>query len=51
MVGWNDQAVTGFDILARLAPEKVVALAQETGFTDIAPIDAGKYHYAYAFTK
>ncbi len=51
VVGWNDQAVTGFDILARLAPEKVVALAQETGFTDIAPIDAGKYHYAYAFTK
>ncbi len=51
VVGWNEHAVEGFDILARLAPEKVVTLAQEAGFTDIAPIDAGTYHYAYAFTK
>lgn len=51
VVGWNERAIEGFDVLKRLSPQRVVELASETGFAQTTSVDAGKYHYAYVFTK
>ena len=51
VVGWGLDAVKGFGMEKRLAPEAVVALADQAGFSHTLEIEAGKYHYAYVFTK
>lgn len=51
VVGWGVDAVQGFGMEKKLAPEEVEKLAEEAGFTQKKSIDAGKYHYAFIFTK
>lgn len=51
IVGWGENAVQGFGMEAKLAPEAVEQFAQEAGFENKEQIDAGKYHYAFVFVK
>lgn len=51
VVGWNVDAVQGFGMEKKLAPEEVERFAQSVGFADRKPVDAGRYHYAFVFTK
>jgi ubiquinone/menaquinone biosynthesis C-methylase UbiE len=51
VVGWSEEVIGGFGMTERLAPEQVIAFADQAGFEHSLEIDAGKYHYAYVFTK
>lgn len=51
IVGWGENAIQGFGMEIKMAPEEVEQFAQEVGFRDKKQIDAGKYHYAYIFIK
>lgn len=51
VVGWCENAVKGFGMQKKIAPEEVEKFAKESGFTNKKNIDAGKYHYAFVFTK
>ncbi len=51
VVGWSTDAIHGFGLEKRLLPEEVVALADQAGFSHTLEIEAGRYHYAFVFTK
>jgi ubiquinone/menaquinone biosynthesis C-methylase UbiE len=51
VVGWGEDVIKGFGMEKRIPPETVVALADQAGFSHTLELDAGKYHYAYIFTK
>jgi ubiquinone/menaquinone biosynthesis C-methylase UbiE len=51
VVGWGEDVVKGFGMENRVPPETVVALADQVGFSHTQEIDAGRYHYAFIFTK
>ncbi|XLQ20042.1 MAG: class I SAM-dependent methyltransferase [Candidatus Moraniibacteriota bacterium] len=51
VVGWNDDALHGLGAEKKVSREDVLELAKKTGFNNNREIDAGKYHYAFIFTK
>lgn len=51
VVGWGEDVIKGFGMEKRLPGEEVVALADQAGFSHTLELDAGKYHYAFVFTK
>lgn len=51
IVGWTGEVAKGFGAEESMSPDQIVALADQTGFSRSDEIDAGKYHFAYVFTK
>lgn len=51
VVGWGENAVQGFGMENKVAPEAVIEFAKNSGFVDKKSVDVGKYHYAFVFTK
>ncbi len=51
VVGWTENAVKGFGTENRLSEEEVKQFAQDAGFNKHETLDAGRYHYAFIFTK
>ncbi len=51
IVGWTEAAIQGFGTSEKLSENSVRDLAQKAGFTNNEQLDAGKYHYAFIFTK
>ncbi|MFA5986677.1 MAG: class I SAM-dependent methyltransferase [Parcubacteria group bacterium] len=51
VVGWGEDVIKGFGMEKRIPPEAVVAFADQAGFSHTLELDAGRYHYAFIFTK